>query len=85
MDQKERAGFMPIQQEGYREVRVQRQKADRIFDLLLQEGQIKLSPNHTIPTAEELKNRKYYKWNNEVSHNTNECKAFRQQIQSSIE
>jgi hypothetical protein len=30
-------------------------KADRIFDLLLQEGQIKLSPNHTIPSVEELK------------------------------
>jgi len=30
-------------------------KADRIFDFLLQEGQIKLSPYHVIPTAEELK------------------------------
>ena len=26
-------------------------KADRIFDLLLQEGQIKLSPNHVIPSV----------------------------------
>jgi hypothetical protein len=60
-------------------------KADKIFDLLLQEGQIKLSPNHTIPTTEELKNRKYCKWHNAVSHNTNECKVFRQQIQSAIE
>ena len=30
-------------------------KADSIFDFLLQEGQIKLSPNHVIPSAEELK------------------------------
>ena len=30
-------------------------KVDRIFDFLLQEGQIKLSPNHVIPSAEELK------------------------------
>jgi len=30
-------------------------KADRIFNFLLQEGQIKLSPNHVIPSAEELK------------------------------
>ena len=30
-------------------------KADRIFDFLLQEGQIKLSPNHVIQSAEELK------------------------------
>jgi len=30
-------------------------KADRIFDFLLQEGHIKLSPNQVIPSAEELK------------------------------
>jgi len=36
-------------------------KADRIFDFLLQEGQIKLSLNHVIPSAEELKKMKYYK------------------------
>jgi hypothetical protein len=60
-------------------------KADRIFDLLLQEGQIKLSPNHTIPSVEELKNRRYCKWHNALSYDTNGCKTFRQQIQSSIE
>jgi len=42
-------------------------KADRIFDLLLQERQIKLCANHTIPSAVELKNRKYCKWHNSVS------------------
>jgi len=47
-------------------------KADRIFDFLLQEGQIKLSPNHVIPSAEELKKIKYCKWHNATSHNTNE-------------
>jgi len=53
-------------------------KADRIFDFLLQEGHIKLSPNHVIPSAEELKNIKYCKWHNATSHSTNECKVFRQ-------
>jgi hypothetical protein len=52
-------------------------KADKIFGLLLQEGLIKLFPNHTIPSVDELKNRKYCKWHNAVSHNTYECKAFR--------
>ena len=52
-------------------------KADRIFDFLLQEGQIKLSPNHVIPSAEELKKIKYYKWHNATSHSTNDCKVFR--------
>ena len=60
-------------------------KADRIFDFLLQEGQIKLSPNHVIPSVEELKKIKYCKWHNATSHSTNECKVFRQQLQSAIE
>jgi len=60
-------------------------KADRIFDFLLQEGQIKLSPNHVIPSAEELKKMKYCKWHNATSHSTNECKVFRQHLQSVIE
>ena len=60
-------------------------KADRIFDFLLQEGQIKLSPNHVIPSSEELKKIKYCMWHNATSHNTNECKLFRQQLESAIE
>ena len=38
-----------------------------------------------IPSAEELKKIKYCKWHNATSHNTNECKVFRQQLQSVIE
>ena len=60
-------------------------KADRIFDFLLQEGQIKLSPNHVIPSAKEVKKMKYCKWHNATSHSTNECKVYRQQLQSAIE
>ena len=60
-------------------------KADRIFNFLLQEGQIKLSPNHVIPSAEELRKIKCCKWHNATSHNTNECKVFRQQLQLAIE
>jgi len=55
-------------------------KADRIFDFLLQEGQIKLSPNHVIPSADELKKIKYCKWHIATSHSTTECKVFRQQL-----
>ena len=46
-------------------------KADKIFDLLLSEGQIKLKPFHKILTDQELKNIKYYKWHNATSHDTN--------------
>jgi hypothetical protein len=38
-----------------------------------------------IPLAEELKKIKYCKWHNATSHSTNECKVFRQQLQSAIE
>ena len=44
-----------------------------------------MSPNHVIPSADELKKVKYCKWHNATSHNTNECKVFRQQLQSAIE
>jgi len=60
-------------------------KADMIFDFLLQEGKIKLSPNHVIPSTEELKKMKYCKWHNATSQSTNGCKVFRQQLQSAIE
>jgi hypothetical protein len=60
-------------------------KVDKLFDLLLQQGQIKLSQFRTIPSAEELKRIKYCKWHNATSHDTNDCKIFRQQMQSAIE
>lgn len=60
-------------------------KADKIFDLLLQEKQIQLPVGHILPSAEEIKKRRYCKWHNSYSHHTNECKIFRQQIQSAIE
>jgi hypothetical protein len=60
-------------------------KADKIFDLLLQQGQIKLSQFHTIPSAEELKRMKYCKWHNATSHDINDCHICRQHIQSTIE
>ena len=46
-------------------------KADKIFDLLLSEGQIKLNSYHKIPADQELKNIKYCKWHNATSHDTN--------------
>jgi hypothetical protein len=45
-------------------------KADKIFDVLLQQGQIKLSQFHTIPSAEELKRMKYCKWQKMQCHMT---------------
>ena len=60
-------------------------KADKIFDLLLQEKLIQLPVNHVLPSADELKKKRWCKWHNSPSHHTNDCKVFRQQIQSAIE
>ena len=60
-------------------------KADKMFDLLLQEKLIQLPANHVMPPAEELKKKRWCKWHNSPSHHTNDCKVFRQQIQSAIE
>ena len=59
-------------------------KADKIFDYLLKKGQIKLTRNHKIPLAEELKKKRYYKYHNSNTHNTNDCKVFRDIIQQAI-
>ena len=53
--------------------------------MLLQEKQIQLSPNHMILLVEELKRKRYCKWHNSISHHTNDCKVFREQIQLAIE
>ena len=59
-------------------------KADRIFDLLLEKKQLRLPANHVIPSAEELKGKKYYKFHNATNHSTNECRIFRFHIQKAI-
>jgi hypothetical protein len=46
-------------------------KCDKIFDELLKNGNIKI--NHTVPSADELKRRAYYKWHNSFSHATHDC------------
>ena len=45
---------------------------------------MKLPPNHVIPLARELKGKRYCKFHNVTSHNTNECRVFRQHIQRAI-
>ena len=60
-------------------------KAERIFDLLLKEKQLKLPENHKLPTAQELQGRLYCKWHHSFTHATGECKELRRQIQSAIE
>ena len=51
-------------------------KADRIFDLLLEKKQLRLPANHVIPSAKELKGKKYRKFHNATTHNNSECRIF---------
>jgi hypothetical protein len=52
-------------------------KADRLFNFLLEKGQIKLLANHVMLPPEQLKNKKFYKYHNATSHTTNDCIIFR--------
>ncbi|KAK1670934.1 hypothetical protein QYE76_059093 [Lolium multiflorum] len=60
-------------------------KTEQIFDLLLKEKQLKIPEGLKIPTVQELNGKPYCKWHNSVSHATNNCRVWRQQIQMAIE
>ena len=60
-------------------------KSDKLFDFLLERGQIKLPANHVMLPPDQLKNKKFYKFHNATSHSTNECRIFRQHIQRAIQ
>ena len=55
-------------------------KADKLFDFLLEKGQIKLTANHVILPPDPLKNKKFCKYHNTTSHTTNDYRIFRQHI-----
>ena len=46
---------------------------------------MRLLANHVIPSAKELKGKKYYKFHNATTHNTSECRIFHVHIQKAIE
>ena len=60
-------------------------KADKLFDFLLEKGQIKLPANHVILPPDQLKNKKFCKYHNTTSHTTNDCRIFQQHIQRAIQ
>ena len=60
-------------------------KSDKLFDFLLEKGQIKLPDGHIMLPPNQLKNKKFCKFHNATSHSTNECRIFRQHIQRAIQ
>lgn len=59
-------------------------KIDEIFDPLLADGMIKLTEGQTIPSNEELVDKKYCKWHHSWNHNTADCIFFRKNVQEAI-
>jgi hypothetical protein len=51
-------------------------KCDHLFDLLLQEGVIRLTKGHVIPNDDVLAKNTYCKWHDSYTHITNECNYF---------
>jgi hypothetical protein len=71
------SSLQPVQKKRQEEVKFTFNvgKCDKIFDELLKNSNIKI--DYTIPPADELKHRAYYKWHNSFSHATNDCNVFR--------
>jgi hypothetical protein len=51
-------------------------KCDHLFDLLLQEGVIRLTKGHVIPNDDVLAKNTYCKWHDSYTNITNECNYF---------
>jgi hypothetical protein len=51
-------------------------KCDRLFDLLLRGGVIRLTEGHVIPSTDILAKKTYCKWHDSYTHTTNEGNYF---------
>jgi hypothetical protein len=51
-------------------------KCDKLFNVLVQGGVIRIKEGHNIPTPESLAKKRYCKWHHSYSHSTNECNYF---------
>ena len=60
-------------------------KADRLFELLVKEGRIKLPEGHPMLRPEGVKDKRYCGYHNTNSHSINDCRVFRVRIQKAIQ
>jgi hypothetical protein len=52
--------------------------------MFLEKGHIKLTANHKMPSAEELKKRRYCKYHDTNTHHTNDCRVFHEYNEKAI-
>ncbi|KAF7124306.1 hypothetical protein RHSIM_Rhsim12G0055600 [Rhododendron simsii] len=72
-------------QANYRQYSFDLTQTDQIFDELLKQKFIVLSPGHILPSDKEKKGKEYCKWHNSFRHNTNNCVTFRNCVQDLIQ
>ncbi|KAG5533025.1 hypothetical protein RHGRI_027308 [Rhododendron griersonianum] len=72
-------------QANYRQYSFDLAQADPIFDELLKQRFITLSPGHILPSDKERKGKEYCKWHNSFRHNTNNCVTFWNCVQDLIQ
>ena len=60
-------------------------KSDKLFEFLVKEGRIKLPENHSMRRPDWVKTGKYCGFHDMITHNINDCRIFKQQIQRAIQ
>jgi hypothetical protein len=60
-------------------------KADKLFEFLVKEGQIKLPEGHSMLRPDGVKEKGYCGFHDRNSHSINDCRVFRMGIQKAIQ
>jgi hypothetical protein len=60
-------------------------KSDKLFELLIKEGHVKLPENHTMRRPNGVKDKRYCGFHDTNSHSINDCRVFWQRIQRAIQ
>jgi hypothetical protein len=60
-------------------------KAEKLFEFLMKEGQIKLPEGHSMLRPDGVKEKRYCGFHDRNSHSINECRVFRMRIQQAIQ
>jgi hypothetical protein len=60
-------------------------KADKLFELLVKEGRIKLPEGHSMLQPDWIKERRYCGFHDRNLHSINDCRIFRMRIQKAIQ
>jgi hypothetical protein len=60
-------------------------KADKLFEILVKEGRIKLPEGHSMLRPDGVKEKRYCGFHDRNSHSINDCRVFRMRIHKAIQ